>query len=108
MTNKRQSQSSSSSDSHTRTDTHTHTHTESTSTHSSNTRITGAIRKLKEGYGFIAGDDGKDYFFHWSAMERTGKNFRDLAVQERVEFSIVEVHEHGETKWRAVQVRVLL
>lgn len=78
-----------------------------TSAHTSNTRITGAIRKLKEGYGFIAGDDGKDYFFHWSAMERTGKNFRELSVQERVEFSIVEVHERNETKWRAVQVRVL-
>jgi cold shock CspA family protein len=73
----------------------------------SNARITGAIRKLKEGYGFIAGDDGKDYFFHWSAMERTGKNFRDLAVQERVEFSIVEVQDAKDTKWRAVQVRVL-
>ena len=83
------------------------------STHSSDTRITGAIRKLKEGYGFIAGDDGKDYFFHWSAMERTGKNFRDLALQERVEFNIVEVHEGTEghtkedTKWRAVGVRVI-
>lgn len=84
-----------------------------TSTSTSNTRITGSIRKLKEGYGFIAGDDGKDYFFHWSAMERTGKNFRELAIQERVEFSIVEVsdgvqgHEKDNTKWRAVQVRVL-
>jgi Cold shock proteins len=76
-------------------------------TSSSNSRITGAIRKLKEGYGFIAGDDGKDYFFHWSAMERTGKNFRDLAIQERVEFNVVEIHGSSETKWRAVGVRVL-
>jgi cold shock CspA family protein len=73
----------------------------------SNIRITGAVRKLKEGYGFIAGDDGRDYFFHWSAMERTGKNFRDLSIQERVEFYIVKFTKGGEDKYRAVQVRVL-
>jgi cold shock CspA family protein len=70
-------------------------------------RTTGAIRKLKEGYGFIAGDDGRDYFFHWSAMERTGKNFRDLSLQERVEFCIVKFMQSGQEKYRAVQVRVM-
>lgn len=70
------------------------------------TRITGSIRKLKtdKGYGFIAGDDGIDYFFHWSAMERTSKNFRDLALQERVEFCSVAVKED---KRRAVQIRAI-
>lgn len=53
-------------------------------------RQRGAIRALKVGYGFIAGDDGHDYFFHWSAMDKDGKNFRDLSVQERVEFSLTE------------------
>jgi cold shock CspA family protein len=71
-------------------------------------RLTGAIRKLKEGYGFIAGDDGQDYFFHWSAMERTGKNFRDLAVQERVEYCVINVpSSEGTERKRAIQVRVL-
>jgi cold shock protein len=76
-------------------------------THVANERTTGAIRKLKEGYGFIAGDDGRDYFFHWSAMEMTSKNFRDLTVQERVEFSVVQFEQAGQIKYRAVQVRVL-
>lgn len=75
--------------------------------HSQATRITGATRKLKNGYGFIAGDDGHDYFFHWSAMEKTGKNFRDLVVQDRVEFSVIRVEVNGEVKYRAVQVRVI-
>lgn len=67
-------------------------------------RETGAIRKLKEdGYGFIAGDDGRDYFFHWSAMEMTSKNFRELKVQERVTFLVI----NGSKGPRAVQVRVL-
>jgi len=70
-------------------------------------RLTGAIRKLKEGYGFIAGDDGQDYFFHWSAMERTGKNFRDLAIQERVDFNLIEVDTPEGKRRRAVGVRVV-
>jgi cold shock CspA family protein len=73
----------------------------------SNAKTTGAIRKLKDGYGFIAGDDGRDYFFHWSAMERTGKNFRDLLLQERVEFYIVKFAKGGEDRYRAVQIRVI-
>src|SRR5678816_910795 len=33
-------------------------------------RQTGSIRKLLATYGFIAGDDGVDYFLHWSGMDR--------------------------------------
>jgi len=68
-----------------------------------NTRLTGAIRKLKDSFGFIAGDDGRDYFFHWSTMERTGKNFRELVIQERVSFLLAE----SDRGPRAVQVRVI-
>lgn len=50
----------------------------------------GKVRKLKEGFGFIAGDDGRDYFFHWTALQRTTKNFRDLELLDRVEGSIIE------------------
>lgn len=69
-------------------------------------RITGAIRKIKpdKGYGFIAGDDGLDYFFHWSAMEMTSKNFRDLKLQERVDFFPITI---AEGKRRATQIRAL-
>ena len=70
-------------------------------------RKQGAIRKLKEGYGFIAADDGNDYFFHWTAMQRTGKNFKDLAIQERVEFTLIDADVDGVKKKRAIEVRVL-
>jgi CspA family cold shock protein len=69
-----------------------------------NTRITGAVRKLKKGYGFIAGDDGHDYFFHWSAMLKDTKNFRELEVQDRVAFSRVDTKDGP----RAVMIRVVV
>jgi len=40
-------------------------------------------------------------------MERTGKNFRELAVQERVEYCIIEVPFGGSVKKRAIQIRAL-
>lgn len=67
-------------------------------------RLTGAIRGLKNSYGFIAGDDGRDYFFHWSAMEATSKNFRELKMQERVEFLPFK---NTDDRWRAVEIRVI-
>lgn len=69
-------------------------------------RTTGAIRKLKRerGYGFIAGDDGRDYFFHWSAIDKASTNYRDLVAQDRVEFDTVATEEKGP---RAVAIRVL-
>lgn len=71
---------------------------------SSNGHVTGSIRKLKEGYGFIAGDDGQDYFFHWTAMQITSKNFRELQVQERVEFTPID-GKNGRT--RAIEIRTI-
>jgi cold shock CspA family protein len=68
-------------------------------------RVTGAIRKLKEdrGYGFIAGDDGVDYFFIWAGMEKTTKNFRDLVLLDRVSFIPIA----GDKGPKAIQIRVL-
>jgi cold shock protein len=68
-------------------------------------RLTGSIRKLKQdrGFGFIAGDDGRDHFFHWSGMEKTSRNFRDLEVQDRVSFVCVE----GDKGPRAICIRVV-
>lgn len=52
------------------------------------TRISGSIRKIKadKGYGFIAGDNGTDYFFHWTAMKKESVDYRNLQVRDRVEF----------------------
>lgn len=60
----------------------------------------GGIRKLKDGYGFIAGDDGHDYYFHWSGMDMNAKDFRELKVRERVQFKLAEV----DKKLRAVNI----
>ena len=38
----------------------------------------------EKGYGFIAGDDGRDAFVHWSSI--TGTGFRNLVEGQRVGF----------------------
>lgn len=52
-------------------------------------RMTGALRTLKRGHGFIAGDDGRNYYIHWSGMRPETKDFRDLKERERLDFSVV-------------------
>ena len=52
------------------------------------TKGEGAVRKLRDGYGFIAGIDGVDYFLHWTAMRKGTKTFRELEVGDRVTFDI--------------------
>ncbi|HHI87671.1 MAG TPA: cold shock domain-containing protein [Candidatus Cloacimonetes bacterium] len=41
-----------------------------------------------KGYGFITGDDGKEYFVHWRSIESGG--YRTLAENEEVEFEASE------------------
>ncbi len=62
----------------------------------------GTVKKLiaDRGFGFITGDDGKDYFFHRSGVEPT-LDFDRLAGGERVAFEI-EANPRGP---RAVRVR---
>lgn len=62
----------------------------------------GVVRKLKDGYGFIAGYDGVDYFFHWTAMKKETKNFRELGVGDRVTFESLE----GSKGPRAIEIQV--
>jgi CspA family cold shock protein len=42
----------------------------------------------KKGYGFVTADDGKDYFFHYSAIQMEG--FRTVDKDEEVEFEAEE------------------
>jgi cold shock protein len=50
---------------------------------------TGTVNKLvtERGFGFISGDDGKEYFFHRSGVEDAG-GFESLAGGEKVTFEI--------------------
>jgi CspA family cold shock protein len=41
-----------------------------------------------KGFGFIAQEDGKDMFVHFSAIEASG--FRSLAEGDAVEYEVVE------------------
>ena len=42
----------------------------------------------EKGYGFIEGQDGKDVFVHFSAIEQEG--FKTLEEGQEVEFNVVE------------------
>ena len=53
----------------------------------------------KKGYGFIAADDGKEYFVHHSSIEADG--FRSLEEGERVRFD----EEKGPKGPQAVRVK---
>ena len=49
----------------------------------------GTIKRLTDkGFGFIAAEDGKEYFFHQSAIQ--GARYDDLREGQRVTFSIGE------------------
>ncbi len=50
---------------------------------------TGTVKKVvsDRGYGFISGDDGKDYFFHRDSLDAS-LDFDRLAGGERVEFDL--------------------
>ncbi len=51
--------------------------------------MTGTVKKViaDRGFGFITGDDGKDYFFHRDGLDRT-LEFERLAGGEKVAFDI--------------------
>lgn len=53
----------------------------------------------KKGYGFIAGEDGKDYFVYWSEIQMPG--YKTLEVGQEVAF-VLHADPWGE---RATQVR---
>jgi CspA family cold shock protein len=49
----------------------------------------GTVKKLvsERGFGFITGEDGKDYFFHRSAL-MPSLDFDQLAGGEKVQFEV--------------------
>jgi len=63
----------------------------------------GTIKKIvaDRGFGFISGEDGKDYFFHRDALVATA-DFERLAGGEKVEFD-PQASERGP---RAINVRL--
>jgi len=68
----------------------------------SNSRLRGRIRRIKKGFGWIAGDDGIDYFFHGTAMKKSSpRQFIDLKEQDRLEFTPIKPELKG---WRAIEL----
>lgn len=53
-------------------------------------KLVGKVKKFnkEKGYGFITGDDGKDYFFYYTALNMTG--FKTVDVDAKVEFETEE------------------
>jgi cold shock protein len=51
-------------------------------------RVQGTVKwfNAAKGYGFIARDDGKDVFVHYSAIQMDG--YRALSEGDKVEFAI--------------------
>lgn len=65
-------------------------------------RLLGRIRKLINGYGFVAGDDGIDYFFHRLGFKKTSKKqFSEVRQQDRLSFQPLVLPDKGP---RAIEV----
>ncbi len=63
---------------------------------------TGTVKKLisDRGFGFITGEDGKDYFFHRDGLA-SSLDFDRMSTGERVEFEL----QSSQRGPRAVNVR---
>jgi CspA family cold shock protein len=51
-------------------------------------RCTGTVARWKATFGFIVGDDGREFFCHQTAIRAPGTSFRSLVPQQRVSFEI--------------------
>ncbi len=65
--------------------------------------MTGTVKWFdsKKGYGFIACENGKEYFVHFSGIESEG--FKSLSEKETVEFELAS----GSKGEQAIGVRVV-
>lgn len=63
--------------------------------------LTGKVKwfNSKKGFGFITGDNGKDYFLHYSNIEMEG--YRSLNENDKIQFQ-VEATDKGE---KAIKVQ---
>jgi CspA family cold shock protein len=55
----------------------------------------------QKGYGFISGEDGNEYFVHFTGI--AGNGFRELVENQKVEFNV----EDGDKGQKAVNVTVV-
>jgi len=64
--------------------------------------MTGSVKKVvpERGFGFIAADDGAEYFFHRSGLD-SSTIFENLSVGEQVTFDV----ENSDKGPRAREVR---
>lgn len=65
--------------------------------------MTGKVKMFnkEKGFGFITTDEGKDVFFHYSAIQVDG--YKTAEAEERVEFDVEET-ERGP---RAINIKKL-
>lgn len=68
---------------------------------SAKTQIRGEIVTLREGFGWIRGDDGVDRFFHKSGLFGFGLKFDELHEGQAVLFTEIA----GEKGPRAIEIR---
>ena len=63
--------------------------------------LTGKVKwfNSKKGFGFISGDNGKDYFLHYSNIEMEG--YKSLNENDKIQFQ-VEATDKGE---KAIKVQ---
>lgn len=63
--------------------------------------LTGKVKwfNSKKGFGFITGDNGKDYFLHYSNIEMEG--YKSLNENDKIQFQ-VEATDKGE---KAINVK---
>jgi len=66
-------------------------------------KMRGRIKSIKKNYGFIGGQDSKDYFFHWTflCVSKECKTFNQLAVGTTVEF-VPEKAENDQDRAREI------
>jgi len=64
--------------------------------------MTGTVKKVvaERGFGFIAAEDGEEYFFHRSGVDNS-MTFENIAAGERVSFDV----ERSDKGPRAAHVR---
>ncbi len=65
--------------------------------------MTGTVKWFdsKKGYGFIASEDGKEYFVHFSGVQTEG--FKSLTEKQEVEFELTT----GNKGEQAINVKVI-